>query len=200
MLMTDSLVTGCRTWIPLNACRCGGSGRLGLGAEALQQAGPAAVDVLSHLVAALGAELLELAVLELDPRRVGTVGDEADLDLGADRRVRLPLAVDVPAHHEALRRLPHHDLPATRAGPVLGKLVPKTPEMRFHHHALARRLADAVIERPPAAEPRGEHLEGARRACFDPDRLAHRRDRDRLAHGFPLGFSVDCCSPRSTSA
>src|SRR5262245_24699507 len=51
----------------------------------LQQAGPAAVDVLAHLCAALGAERLELAMLELDPRRIRGLGDEANLDLGADR-------------------------------------------------------------------------------------------------------------------
>src|SRR5262245_36745660 len=94
----------------------------------LEQARPAAVDVLAHLVAARVAELLELAVLDLDPRRVGALGDEADLDLGADREVRLPLAVDVPAHHETLWRLPHEDLADPRPGAVLGELVPEAPE------------------------------------------------------------------------
>src|SRR5262249_62314465 len=87
--------------------------------EMLQLAGPAALDVLAHLLAGLGAHLLELAVLELDAGRVRSLGDEAHLDLGAHIRVRLPIAVDVPAHHETVRRFPDPELSpaAARAAP-----------------------------------------------------------------------------------
>src|SRR5690349_18769611 len=96
----------------------------------IEHAGPAAVDIAAHLRPALGAQLLELAVLQLDSRDVGALGDEPHLDLGADRRVRLPLAVDVPGHHEALRRLPHDDLADVGARAVLGDLVPLAAEAR----------------------------------------------------------------------
>src|SRR5437870_8388794 len=93
--------------------------RLGGLLEMLQYAGPAAVDVLAHFFAGLRAHLLELAVLELDPRRVLPVGPKPHLDLGAHVRVRLPAAVDVPAHHEAVRRLPHQNFADVGAGAVL---------------------------------------------------------------------------------
>ena len=50
--------------------------RFGLLPEEFQQAGPAAVDVLAHLLARFGAHLLELAMLKLHARRVGAVGNE----------------------------------------------------------------------------------------------------------------------------
>src|ERR1700760_461596 len=82
---------------------------LGLGAEKFEDLRPATVDVAAHLCSRLGAQLLELAVLELDPRRIRALGDEAHLDFGPHRGIGLPLAVDVPRHHEALRRLPNND-------------------------------------------------------------------------------------------
>src|SRR5215472_4826741 len=92
--------------------------------EALHQFRPAAVDVLAHLLARLGAQLFELAVLQLDACRVRALGDEIDLDLRADRAVRLPLAVDVPRHDKALWRLPDDDLADARLRAVFAKLVP----------------------------------------------------------------------------
>src|ERR1700674_2956225 len=91
--------------------------------EPLQQSGPAAVDVFAHFGAGFLAHLLELAVLELDPRRVLPVGQKPHLDFGAHARVRLPLAVDVPAHHEAVRRFPHLDGSDVDARAVLAELV-----------------------------------------------------------------------------
>ncbi len=58
--------------------------RLHFAPEMFEHARPAAVDVAAHLLAGLLAHPLELAMLELDDGRVGAVGDEADLDLGAD--------------------------------------------------------------------------------------------------------------------
>src|SRR5262245_31090161 len=88
-------------FLPLNCSR-----GLGFLLEDLQQTGPAAIDVLAHLLASLGAHLLELAMFELDARRIRAVGNESNLHLGTDRRVGLPLAVDVPRHDEAPGRLP----------------------------------------------------------------------------------------------
>src|SRR5262249_18595830 len=145
----------------------GRSHGLDLRLEQLQQARPAAVDIPAHLCAALGAHLLELAMLELNPGRIRALGDESHFDLGADRGIRLPLTVDVPLHHEALRWLPRDDPADIRARAVLGKLIPVAAEPRLHSDASARRLADAVIDRPPAAEAGGEDLEGARGARVD---------------------------------
>ncbi len=54
------------------------------GSESLQHARPAAVDVPANLFAALGAQLLELAVFKLNARRVSAFRDERDLNLGPD--------------------------------------------------------------------------------------------------------------------
>jgi hypothetical protein len=50
--------------------------------------------------------------------------------------------------------------------------------MGFHDGCLHRLVADAMVARPPSAEPGREHFEGARLACIDPDGFAHRRDGD----------------------
>src|SRR5262249_56100794 len=95
--------------------------------EPLEHARPAAIDVAAHLCPALGAHLLEPTMLQFDPRDAGALGDEPHLHLGTDRRVRLPLAVDVPGHHEALRRLPHDDLPDVRPRPAPPDPLPLPP-------------------------------------------------------------------------
>src|SRR5262249_56733009 len=81
--------------------------RLGFLLEMFQQAGPAAVDVLAHGGACFRAQPLEIAMLELHQGRLRSLRDEPDFDLGAHRGVRLPVAVDVPADDETLRRVPH---------------------------------------------------------------------------------------------
>src|SRR5690606_11686370 len=66
---------------------------------------PAALpaDSVAHRVPA-GAVTLELAVFKLDTGALGTLGNEADLDLAGLRRIRLelPARVDVPADHHAV--------------------------------------------------------------------------------------------------
>src|SRR4051794_26976481 len=54
-----------------------------------------------------GAMAVEVAMLELDPRPLGRLGDEADLDLAGLVRIGLdlPPRADVPAEHETIRRL-----------------------------------------------------------------------------------------------
>src|SRR5207244_3911475 len=124
--------------------------------ESLEHPGPAAIDRVAHLFAWLGTHLLELAMFELNPCGVGAIGDEPDLDFGADRRVGLPLAVDVPAHDDALGRLPGDDPADIRLGTVLGELVPAAARTGFHDRRFHRQLADADIARPPAPKARGE--------------------------------------------
>src|SRR5438034_8378487 len=71
-------------------CAASVSRRLNPLLERLQQSGPAAIDILAHRLARLGAHLLELAVFELDAGCIRAVGDESHLDLGGDGRIRLP--------------------------------------------------------------------------------------------------------------
>src|SRR5262249_45299881 len=79
-------------------------------AEALQDAGPTAVDVPAQRGAGFRSHLLELAMLKFDQRCFGTFDREAHFDLRADSRVRLPMAVDVPADNKAVRRIPKENL------------------------------------------------------------------------------------------
>src|SRR4029079_3933604 len=169
----------------------------GFSLEVLEQARPAAVHVLAHLLAAFGTHHLELAVLELDTGGVRAVRNESDLDLGAHRGIGLPFAIDVPAHDETTRRLPHDDLAHVRPGAVLRDLVPMSAQTGFHDRCLSRRRADAVIEGPPTSQPGCEHFEGARLARLHAYALAHRRN----FHRSHCHLCVPFCSlaPRSTS-
>src|SRR5688500_6929441 len=55
----------------------------------------------------LGFVTLEAAVLQLDPRRNRTFGNEANLYLGTELGVVLPVRADIPRQHDSVRRLPH---------------------------------------------------------------------------------------------
>src|SRR4029077_1551139 len=108
-----------------------------------------------------------------------------------------PLAVDVPRHDEALGRLPDNDLPDIRLGAVFRELVPSAAETGFHDSRFPRRLADTVIEGPPASQSRREDVKGVRLACINVDTLAHGRDRDCRCH---LALSFSFLTLSSTSA
>src|SRR3974390_1273671 len=114
---------------------------LGFDPEPFQHARPAAIDRLAHLLAGLGTHSLELAMLELDARRVGAVGDESDLNLGVDNRVRLPFAVDVPGHDEAAGRFPHDDPADIGLRAILGNLEPVAANLRLHDGAFTPLLS-----------------------------------------------------------
>src|SRR5437899_6475656 len=118
--------------------------------EALEQAGPAAVDILAHGGARLLAHGLELVVHKLDLGRIRPTGCKPHIDLGFHREVRLPLRVDLPDHHHPVRRLPVRDGGDAGLGAVFGDLQPAPAELRLHHHLLYGLLADAMIMRPPA--------------------------------------------------
>ena len=140
---------------------------------------------------------LEFAVLEFDARRIGPVGDEPHLHFGAHRRIRLPLAVDVPRHHEALGRLPYDDFSDIRARTIFRQLVPMATDTGFHDDDFPRRVADAMVERPPASETRGEDVKCVRLASADANALAHGGNGHCRCHR-----SLSFCSllPSSTSA
>src|SRR5947209_8529195 len=87
--------------------------------EPFQQPGPAAIDIPAHRLARFRAHLLEVAVFEFHARRVRAVGNEPHLHLGADGRIRLPPAVDVPSDYETFGRFPNDDLPNIRPRTIL---------------------------------------------------------------------------------
>src|SRR6478609_8254444 len=168
-----------------------------LALEPLEHARPAAVDRPAHGLAPLRAHLFEFAVFQFDARGVRTFGGELHLDLGTDRFVWLPLAVDVPGHHKARGWLPDDDLADFRLRAVFCQFVPAAAEMRFHDSRLHRHLADAFVARPPAAKPGREDVECMGCTCIDANALAHRRHLYLFTH-LPLPFST--LAPRSTSA
>src|SRR5437016_4336044 len=119
---------------------------------------------------------LEAAMFELHTRVRGALRDEADLDLGCLRRIRvvLPPRTEVPPEDDAARGLPGHDPAPLAFGPVGRALEPAAARARLDHDFLRVELTDVMrVERPPAAHPAGEHLEGTLLRCIDSDRLAH---------------------------
>src|SRR5215470_16484609 len=135
---------------------------LGLALEMFQHAGPAAVDVLAHGGARFRAQPLEIAMLELHQGRLRPLRDEPDLDLRAHGGVRLPVAVEVPADHETLRRFPHQHLAHIGLRSVRAQFVPAPAQAWLQHRGLHRRLADGVGARPPEPEAGREYLERVR--------------------------------------
>src|SRR5262249_7270342 len=163
--------------------------RLGFVLEVLEQARPAAVHVLAHGGARFRAQPLELAMLQLHQGGIRSLRDEPDLDLGTHCGVLLPLAVEVPADHETLRRSSHHDLPSdTYCTAVFAHFTPPPPWHRLQARLPHRRPADGVGTRPPAPQAGREYLERVRLIGIDANALAHRRDGDCAVH-LPLSFS-----------
>src|SRR5262249_15264860 len=139
--------------------------------EALQHAGPAAVDVLAHRSAGFRSHRFELAMLKLDQGRVRSFDRETHLDLRADSGVGLPAVIDGPADDEAVWRLPNENLADGGLRAILAGLVPASAKTRLDRHGLHRRCADRSPARPPAVEPGREHFEGMRLAGLDADAL-----------------------------
>src|SRR5262249_59247158 len=136
----------------------------------------------------LRAQPLELAMPQLPQVGILSLRDEPALDLGPHCGVRLPLAVEVPADHETLRRFPHQDLAYIGLRAVLAQLVPAPAQPRLQDRRLHRRPADGVGTRPPAPQAGREYLERVRLIGIDANALAHRRDGDCAVH-LPLSFS-----------
>src|SRR6185437_12490474 len=114
---------------------------------------------------------LEVAVLELDNRLLWTVGGEPHLDLARVGRIRveLPLAVDLPGHHEPPRRIPGEDDAPLTFGAVNAALVPAAALLRLEDRLGHVDRADVVRRRPPGVEPLGEHPEGPVDRYLDSD-------------------------------
>src|ERR1051326_1171719 len=129
----------------------------GLGIE-IEQTGPAVGRIDG------GADDLRVgrcdAMLKLDARGVA-IRDEANVHFALDVLVELKLAVQMPGENQALRRLPGQYLTPIAFATVDADFVPAPARPRLDHHALHFGGGDVMRLGPPAAEARGEHLEGA---------------------------------------
>src|SRR5215213_4934950 len=79
--------------------------------------------------------MVELAVLELDPRAVRQLLEEAHLDLARPRRVGLdlPLRTDVPAEDHARGRLERDHARPVALAAVLAAVVDAPADTRLEH-------------------------------------------------------------------
>jgi hypothetical protein len=96
---------------------------------------------------------IEMAVLELDPRVIGSLGSEADLDLAGHVRVRLelPAGADVPAEHDAVGWVVGEDPCPAALGPVLTAADDVAADVRLEHRSAigdVRRLCSLGLMSP----------------------------------------------------
>src|SRR5215469_2422828 len=154
----------------------------------LEQPGPAAVDPLTHLLAASRSHALEAAVFELDARAPASLSGESHLDFGAERgpRVGFPVGTDFPRDDQPFARLPDTHMSDDHVGAILVTRVPASALEGLDDRLAHRCRADAMRLRPPAIDPRGKHGEGALRICVHQDALAYRCDFNGAVQGFFL--------------
>jgi hypothetical protein len=121
------------------------------------------------------AVAVEVAMLDLDSRPVGRLGDEAHLHLARFRRVGLDLPgrADVPAEHRAVRWLIGEHAGPTPLAAVYAAVVDVAADAGFEHGLGHLDLKQAVLARLDAVEVAGEDLEGAFDRRLDDDRGLH---------------------------
>ena len=129
--------------------------------------------LLRHLLAAF-TEALEVAMLELDERRIGALRGEPQLYLGDGVRIVLKIRIELPGQDDALRRLPQEHLAPLALAAVLAFLIPAPADVRLDDRiedlegasdaALEERLeallVDAFEKRLVADVPVGVFLSG----------------------------------------
>src|SRR5262245_9307714 len=78
---------------------------------------------------------VEIAVLELDTRPLGTLGDEANLDLAGAFGIGLdlPLWADVPTDHDSMRRFIGEDTRPTALAAVDAAIIDMAADARLEH-------------------------------------------------------------------
>src|SRR5262245_60221720 len=108
---------------------------------------------------------------------------EADLDLGDELLVELPLGRQLPSEHHSAGRVPDQDVAPVAFRAVDPDLCPAALRSLLQHDRLHRRLVDVMLRRPPGFHLLGENLESAIRRRFD-DNL-----RPNTAHD-PFSFST----------
>src|SRR5450755_39899 len=120
-----------------------------------------AVDAVADRLPA-GTVPVEVAVLQLDPGAVRSLGHEPDLDLAGQLRVGLdlPLRADVPAEYHAGGRLVGQD-PRPPAFAAVDGAVVDVPAAGAVEACLGDRGRERVVlRRPEVAEAFGERGEG----------------------------------------
>ena len=83
-------------------------------------------------------------MLELDPRGPGVERGGADVDLGMQRRIELPLRIELPGQHDAPLVLPRQDPAPEALDAVDAALEPAATGARLDHDRGAIGLADVV--------------------------------------------------------
>src|SRR5687768_4499567 len=90
-----------------------------MGGEPLQDARPAFVRIenATHLVG-VDAVAIQMAMLENDPRVLGTLGNEMNVDLGLQALIELPSTVDAPGQYQTAGRIPNEHAPPITFAPI----------------------------------------------------------------------------------
>src|ERR1700748_2960076 len=86
----------------------------------------------------LVAVSLEVAMLEIHTSRAALQCGERNLNLHDERRVVLPVCIELPAQDEPSWRIPHQDFPPLTLGPVGAALIPTAAWARFDDDVLHR--------------------------------------------------------------
>src|SRR5262249_45278868 len=134
------------------------------------------VENLAHLVASR-AVAVELPMLQFDARYMLALGDEADFQFRLQRRIVLPLGIDIPRKQQAGWRLPGEHAAPVASAAIFAAFIPTSPDARFDNGVDGIHLADLVLsKRPPSAELFGEHSPGYVLRRVYADNLAHAVD------------------------
>src|ERR1700735_4760323 len=120
-----------------------------------------AVDAVADRLPA-GTVPVEVAVFQLDPGAVRSLGHETDLDLAGQFRVGLdlPLRADVPAEYHAVWWLVGQDPRPPALTAVYGAVVDMPAAVGLEDCLGDRRREQVVLGRLEVAEPFGERREG----------------------------------------
>src|ERR1700733_10669418 len=100
-------------------------------------------------------------MFELHDRAAAWSRREGQLDFREEIRIERPLAVELPAEQQALRRLPGQHLSPLRLGAFGIALEPPPTGARLEEDGDMRILADGLSFGPPVGDAAGENLEGA---------------------------------------
>src|SRR5215467_1899685 len=105
------------------------------------------------------------------------LSDEADFQFRLERRIVLPVGVDIPREQQARRRFPgEHATPVTSAA-IFTPFIPTSANAGFDYSGNGIHLANLVAsQRPPSADLFGEDSPGYVLRRVQADRLAHAVD------------------------
>ena len=139
------------------------------------------------------AVAFEVTVLEHDPGTAGSLGGEADLDLGGARRIGFiaPVGADLPAEENAPWRLEDEDAPPVGLAAVAGGFVPPSADERLEDDTLARGLGEVMRRGRLPSLLLEEQLKGAHQGYVDDDRLRYPEFRFHRLLSFHFGVLLE---------